>query len=212
MHRVEVISYPRSGYHLVKNLVKKYFTKEFKPTTIYSDTSNDIYNNSSITFQKNHDLQLSSETKNSSNIRYLVMVRYPLESIVSYYKLQADKSGIEKSQSGWEYFALKEVDRWIKFHDKWVLGNIENRHVLNYGDLIDNPYAEIEKVIRFLLEDDREIDTDKISSIASSSDIGRKNNVCDVIYYNERFFDGLRGRFEAIKGVDIARDILKVTL
>ena len=212
MYRSEVISYPRSGYHLIKRLVSRYFAKEFNATTVYSNPSNNIYNNPTITFQKNHDLPLTTKTTNDKDVRYLVIIRYPLESLVSYYKFQSERSGIEHSRSGWEYFALSKIDYWIKFYDKWVVSKIENRCVLNYGSLMLDPYTELGKVIRFLLESDREVDNEKISCIVDPSkgggEIKRKNNICNFEYYDEKFFNDLRNKIKSIPSINVENDTL----
>jgi hypothetical protein len=82
MYRVQGVSFPRSGHHLLVKCVKQYFGKRlgycgnvFRGQDFLSD---------GITLQKNHDFDLILPI--SSDARYLIQYRHPLEAIASWYR------------------------------------------------------------------------------------------------------------------------------
>ena len=208
MHRTEVMSFPRSGWRLNSRLVRGYFEQpEFKGNTIYTNPSDNMDTNAAITFQKNHDFGLNTPVKKDRH--YLVLIRYPIESLVSWYKLEENIRGL--LQADWERFALDKIEFWKGFYSKWVLqNNQDNKHVLNYGVLMQNPFEELCKVIKFLSEDGREIDTKKIQSVVDTNNIKRLNDFHKFKYYNKKFFDKLRSRVQDVKGIDVKNDILVI--
>jgi hypothetical protein len=51
----------------------------------------------------------------------------------------------------WEKFASKNILYWKKFVNKWVIYNSNpNRCIVEYGELVNNTYNEVEKVLKFI--------------------------------------------------------------
>ena len=208
MRRVEVICYPRSGYRLSKRIIREYFGNEFHNASIYVNPNNNMDTNPKITFQKNHDLNL--QTKIREDRDYLILIRYPLECLTSYYELQVSGFGQEHSKEAWKNFAIQKLDYWKRFYEKWVVTPISSRHVLNYGMLMDDPCGELSRVVSYLDLTGKEVDKNRIKKIIDKFDVRRKSDFRDFEFYEEEFFDKLRRKVKTIQGIDIDRDILEV--
>ena len=60
-----------------------------------------------VTYQKNHDLK--SEAKIKDDRQYLVYIRYPLESLTSYFDLEVKTRLHSNSKAWWEKTAKKNM-------------------------------------------------------------------------------------------------------
>ena len=132
------VSFPRSGHHLLVNLLLKYFSKnidyqntedikkqtqfkevipagEFIYCPFYKHCQMTPCSDRRTNFQKNHDFGL--KLNKESSYKYIVQYRHPLECLVSWYKLKA-------------YQKEDSLETWIEFigahhgtrnHDKLTL-------------------------------------------------------------------------------------------
>lgn len=202
----ECLTFPRSGHHLLQKILTQYFGNEFVYCELYADPEQVISLNERTNYQKNHDLDLTTPIRD--NRQYIVQIRYPIDSIVSWFKQDCQRGRAHDSPGDWTSFALTKSSFWMRFYRKWVLDHVPSRLIVNYADLICEPVRTVTAVVRFLTQADP--DEGRISSICQSMDIGRKNHYSAFKYYGVQFFDLFKGLFAAIPGVDITNDELLV--
>ena len=221
MKRVEVMSYPRSGSGLVRWLVHSCFKEDgFKFINVHIDKLKNMDTIHEVTYQKNHDINLRTKIRDDRD--YVVLIRYPIESVVSYYLLKVKYFGREDTKEGWETFAKERMHYWKKFYEKWVLSDIGDRRIIiNYGDLIDNPFEELSRLVAYL-DNNNVVRKEDIEKALQERDeyhqdpnrhqiIKRRNNVVDFKYYNQKYFDELEQMVEGVSGVDIYNKTLKTS-
>jgi hypothetical protein len=107
---------------------------------------------------KSHDFALEGPAMLNSiiveNRRYLLQVRHPLLSIISYYEF-ALKHGdlIEDSPSSWQQFMHSKLAYWRGFVDTWrsmITENNPRALAISYEDLTDDPYQALLKAVEFV--------------------------------------------------------------
>ena len=203
MYYTHNISYPRSGHRCLLQLLKTYFGEQIKACSIYSP--NKISNPN---YLKDHDFGLS--VKPVHGTRYVIQIRYPLESLISYYKLSVKDGQIPDKKIFWENFAHEKMSYWINFYNKWVLSDISQpKLVVNYADMMDETQAILEKTIDFVTG--HKSDPKKVLQTLSEYEVKRRNSMRDFKYYDEAFFDTLRTRIKDLPGIDVKKDQLIVS-
>jgi hypothetical protein len=195
MHRINTICYPRSGFRLLARVISAYFGDEYVLHSVYTNKTD----RQKATYIKNHDFELNTDI--SSNDKYLIQMRYPLDSIVSYFELQVGHFGQPDDKSQWMIFANARMDYWLGFYKKWIENNVSNSLPVSYDDLVDNPIEACTNVIRFVSDKD-EIDHDRIKEIVASKDIKASRNIKDFRYYDKVFFNELRQKVSHIPYID----------
>ncbi|NBC05166.1 MAG: hypothetical protein GVY20_15900 [Bacteroidetes bacterium] len=207
MLKVQGVSFPRSGHHLLAYCLEQYFGKEF-------GYCNDVFRihqfqESWITYQKNHDFDLDLPIDHK--MRYLIQYRHPLESLVSWYKWEVD-NGItaemnygwrpqvnkyvplwnlyahRNTQKRWMNFLNIRIPFWSKFGQKWIISNHHPSTCwVNYSDLIRAPFITISGVISFF-DPEAELDEEKLQKIITHLEIRPRNDITEFEFYNERSF------------------------
>ena len=207
LHITECMTFPRSGHSLLGRLLADYFgDQRFHYCEMYTEMEKRIGVDGTTNFQKNHDLDL--ETTIHPDRHYLVQIRYPIESLVSWFKLKQARGEIDNSADQWVNFALQNASFWSRFYRKWVLDPMPRRLILNYTDLIDAPVETLQNVVRFLGDD--ECDVARIEACCANQRIERKSDYHAFKFYGREFFTLLKGLFAAVPGVDIENDLLVV--
>lgn len=207
LHITECMTFPRSGHSLLGRLLNDYFGEQrFHYCEMYTEVGKRIGVDSATNFQKNHDLDL--ETTIHPDRQYLVQIRYPIESLVSWFKLKQARGEIDNSADQWVNFALQSASFWSRFYRKWVLDPVPRRLILNYTDLIETPIETLQSVVRFLGDD--ECDVVRIEACCANQRIERKSDYRAFKFYGREFFTLLKGLFAAVPGVDIENDLLVV--
>lgn len=157
-------------------------------------------------FQKNHDFDLDTPVK--ADRQYLVQIRYPLDSLVSLFKLNVEQNGMPDTPASWTNFAVNKTGYWMRFYKKWVLDHVEHRMVVNYTDLVADPAGVLTRVVGFL--GDERPDTERINAICAAEDIRVRHDYRCFKHYGAQFFALLKGFFCAVPGVDVEADRLIV--
>ncbi|UCD74853.1 MAG: hypothetical protein JSV91_13835 [Phycisphaerales bacterium] len=207
IRRTECMTFPRSGHHLLQGLLSRYFCEQdFVYCEMYTDPEHVLDLDDQTNFQKNHDLELTTPIRDDR--QYLVQIRYPIESIVSWYRSNCDKNQVADSPGAWTNFAIERVAFWMCFYRKWVLDYVPDRLIVNYADLVEHSTVTLEAVVRFL--GDEQPDPERIEECCKAAEIGRKNYFPAFKYYGSGFFGLLRKLFSAVPGIDIVNDELIV--
>lgn len=180
-----IISYPRSGQHLIEKFLNFYCQQKNIPYSyceFYSCCRNIPCKKGKI-FQKNHDLSLDINIEENS--KYLVLYRSNfLEQMEAEYRVfRYTMNNIELPKeinySDTEKLRLhthirKHRNRYFGFIEKWVLNLNSNILKIDYNQLlIDN--SLLKNIIHFFFEDS---DTeDVIKSFLSVEPIEKKHNI-----------------------------------
>ncbi|MCX6722010.1 MAG: sulfotransferase domain-containing protein [Candidatus Staskawiczbacteria bacterium] len=219
MRKIICVTFPRSGHHLLVNLLLKYYSKDLN----YLETSGDktdtlcsrvltagdmhyceLYNHCKqipcsdpkTNFQKTHDFDLSLQPSN--DFFYIILYRNPLDSIVSHFNYYLHNnmssffaSDVNFNRKGWEEFANKDIEFWKNFVKKWLVWkNDTNRIYVSYEELIKSPHISFINILKFINPNSK-IDLNLLSALINRLNIEKKNNIKDFDYYNEGFFSDL---------------------
>ncbi|MHC4948121.1 MAG: sulfotransferase domain-containing protein [Planctomycetota bacterium] len=207
IRRTECVCYPRSGHGLLQKILTRYFGPE---TLVYCESYRDPHrmldHDPETNYQKNHDLELNTPIRDDR--QYLVQIRYPIESIVSWYRLACEQDGMEDAPAVWTSFAIQKASFWMGFYRRWVLDHVPRRLIVNYADLVDEPVGTVTRVVRFLGDDAP--DRARIEASCAAEGVARRSFVRAFKYYGPAFFSLFKGLFASVPGVDIARDELVV--
>lgn len=213
MHRVQGISLPRSGHHLLVHCLKDYFGDDLGYCS--NLFRSDSFSNSEITFQKNHDFNLDLPVE--PTLKYLVQYRHPLESLVSWYRWEV-RNGIQaemnygwqpfinknvpfwnlytrrNTQKRWHLFLEKRIPFWTKFIRKWII-DIDHASVchVDYSDFIRDPFNTLSRVLVFF-EPEEDLDEMRLLEIIAKHDIRPKSNIKEFDYYDEQVFRNIENK------------------
>ena len=203
----ECITFPRSGHHLLVRLLKQYFGDDMLGySESYTDPNRRLELDPSVRFQKNHDLQLGTSVRDDR--RYIVQIRYPIDSLVSWYKWECENRRATDSPDAWVNFALQKTSFWMQFYRKWVLDYIPGRLIVNYADLLTKPDEALRRVVEHLT--DETPDEARIAECCANEEIRQRNHYRGFKYYGESFFGMLKGLYAAVPGIDLASDRLVI--
>lgn len=206
LHRTECITFPRSGHHLLHDLLARYFREgELRYCEMYKQPRLRLDVEPRTNFQKNHDLQLATPIR--SDRRYVVQVRYPVDAIISWYKMACAET-LQDSPLNWTSYALQAASFWLRFYRKWVLNEVPERLVVNYSDVLANPHAALRDVVMFL--GDAQPDAGRIARACNAEPIQQRNFYRSFKYYGPVFFEMFKGMFATTPGIDLERDGLEV--
>jgi hypothetical protein len=207
VHRTECVSFPRSGHHLLEGLLLRYYGEQgMRYCEPYVRPQGRLDLDPETRFQKNHDFDLDTPIR--TDRQYLVQIRYPLDSLVSLFKLNVTQSGVADTPAAWTNFAINKTGYWMRFYKKWVLNHIERRLVVNYSDLVADPSGMLANVVRFLGE--QAPDMGRIREACAAEPIQMRNDYKCFQHYGAQFFALLKGFFCAVPGVDVDADRLVV--
>jgi Sulfotransferase domain len=175
MKKTMLISYPRSGHHLLVDLLfacteSNYESKDYRGlvhgSTIkycekYSHCSTTYCTDSNTNLQKNHDFFLHVDV----DIPYkkVILIRKDfIGSIISYFKLQTKFYNFPNTYEHWILFLERSIYYWNGFIYKW-LKSCKEKHVIIYEDLIDHPVTVLRDLLAYLEINDYQ-DIEKIIS------------------------------------------------
>jgi hypothetical protein len=146
------VSWPRSGHHLLVELLGRYFGSRFAYCEFHQaeDCCKEVpcVRRDRITLSKNHDLDLL--TPIAPDVPYLIQYRDFLPSVVSDYELFKNWRG-EDSPQAFEHFAKWQTDRYVKFYVKWISAwsPCRNKLVVKYENLMAKPAWTLASVAEF---------------------------------------------------------------
>ncbi|KCV67573.1 hypothetical protein H696_05971 [Fonticula alba] len=159
-------SYPRSGNSFLRLLLEKW--TGVCTGSLYNDhrlrnsgwRCEGLVDTDTVLFVKSHDpmFRRHAQELEAPFERVIHIIRNPFDSIRSYYHLEQtgthdfhdDKARPEK----WDYYARKQPGLWLENYRYWAA--FKDRGVpyilIRYEDLRANPWGELERVLRWLVE------------------------------------------------------------
>lgn len=207
IRRTECICFPRSGHTLLNQLLQAYSHEGDLEYCVIGDGTDRTFDTvESANFQKNHDFGLAAPIRDDA--QYLVQVRYPIESLVSWFRMRCDKGASEDTPEAWTKFAVEQTAFWMGFYRKWIMTDVPRRFILNYADLVARPVESLTSVLEFL--SDETVDQERVAAVCAAADVSRRHQVRTFKYYGPHFFGLLRSLFTAVPGVDVQAETLTI--
>ncbi|WP_106203326.1 hypothetical protein [Aliiruegeria haliotis] len=161
--------FPRSGHRFLRNIFEAYFDDQFVFGSVHNAAERKVTEDTN--YIKDHDTGLlsgKSDRQITSDARYLVQYRHPLESIQSYFEFIVCRGKLEDSPEKWAGFLPQRLRFWKAFVRKWCLDpgmRANDRvHRVQYDALYSNTVGEAEKAISFLTGGQVEIDHKRLES------------------------------------------------
>lgn len=209
MKTITVITFPRSGQHLLIWILQKYFSKnpEFnghnpqkvvKAGDFYAcqrggNNHCDFYPCADLrtTYQAQHlvysfDGRFDTPIENKS-ANYLLQYRNPIYSVLSL--VGYGNEGTVRTPEEYLEIIIDTVFWWRIWVNRWVIPyvslNASNRLLVKYEDLVNNPKNTIPKVIKYI-EPNEEIDFELLDKVIANLDICPKHGIEEYKYYPEQ--------------------------
>jgi hypothetical protein len=151
IYKTENISLPRSGHHLLKNILCEYFGDNLHYCSLYESLPElKMDENVKTNFQKNHDFDLKTLVKEDR--KYIIQIREPIDIVESTYHLQkrVGTSIIIPNYESWRKESIDILEYCHQFVIKWIYTFVPNRLVMTYNDLILRPSSVMNSVIQHL--------------------------------------------------------------
>ncbi len=207
--KTNCVTFPRSGHTLLVNILLRYFAADASfPVIDSEDVCRHVIRagvlsycefyfhckqtpciDESTNLQKNHDFSLKLKISPWAN--YIVQYRFPLESIVSWYKFELDSGLIDDSAANWRRFAWAKIEFWRNFARKWLIDYpFSNALPIDYHDLIYRVRQTAIEAIQFISANTT-INETLLKAVIDSLNIRPKNKMTDFKYYDPVFFDAL---------------------
>lgn len=199
MRKVQGVSIPRSGHHLMMEYLLRYFSRDLSTSLLLNDglakAGSLVYCESyfhchqtpcpysATNFQKCHDFDSSIQYQPGQF--YLVQTRNPLPAIISNYKLVVKLKLRQESVFSWRRFFRKSLKEWVRFQRKWVYPNHPNVFVLRYDELTAQPQVIFREIISFL-DPQHIIDESWYQQVVDSIEVFSKDTVTTFKYYSDR--------------------------
>lgn len=188
------VSFPRSGHRFLKDHLAQILGSEYRYFDQYRDEDSTGKN-----FAKTHDFQLLGRNILTQEFpvdrKYIVQIRHPLESIISYYefKLHWNQITVDTNQM-FKRHLERQLGEWKLFCDTWCLPRMKDRLIVNYQELYANPLETLVKVCEFM--GDCKIDADNFETakvnfrryFSDSKGQSRARRISEFRYFdNEQF-------------------------
>ncbi|WP_298637119.1 sulfotransferase domain-containing protein [uncultured Umboniibacter sp.] len=188
-------SFPRSGHRFLKDHLVLILGSEYRYFDHYHDTDATGKN-----FAKTHDFELLGRNVLSQEFpnrrKYIVQVRHPLESIISYYEFKLHWNRIKvDTEQVFQRHLKKQLGKWKRFCDTWCLPPMDDRLIVTYQDLYTHPLKTLVEVCEFMGE--CRIDNDNFATAkvdfrryySDSEGQPRARSISDFRYFNEEKFE-----------------------
>jgi hypothetical protein len=203
--------FPRSGHRFLRNMVRDYFSSSMvfyeahsKVIKSYGDREELIDN---VNYAKTHDFKSEGrEVLNGLNLhnrKYLIQIRHPLESIISWYEFSLKHKTLEvDNRDTWLNFLEQKFSFWKSFYNVWEVNSVtEDKLLVKYDDLYSNSQAIFSNVIEFL-SGDKLVDSSLIKAIVNSQEFlqyvgdtssvkNKKREVSEFKYFDLTLFTEL---------------------
>jgi hypothetical protein len=155
-------SFPRSGHRFLKDHLARILGSEYHYFDHYHNKDSTGKN-----FAKTHDFQLLGRNVLSqefpSHRKYIVQIRHPLESIISYYEFKLHWNRIEVDlEHVFQRHLEKQLGKWKRFCDTWCLPPMDDRLIVTYQELYASPLDTLVQVCEFMA--DCKIDADNFAT------------------------------------------------
>ncbi len=165
------ISWPRSGHHLLVNVVQSYFGQEFAYCEFYTPVDcckkSPCIRTPMVKFSKNHDF--GSKTGFTKGTPYLVQYRSFVPSIVSAFEMYV-QNGQPDTPESFRIFAKHHTTRYNEFLTKWTFGpnSPKEKLLISYELLTSVSKIEVLTDIILFFAPNHSIDEVRLLEIAAS--------------------------------------------
>jgi hypothetical protein len=161
------VSLPRSGHHLLVRMLQLYFGPRFGYCEYYGPRRTVVCcdrfpcaRGGRISTSKNHDFGFRAAVP--AGLPVIVQIRRPVEALVSEFELHV-RNGQPDTAEEFRAFAEHRVDRFRRFHEKWVEAPVEPRVVIWYEALCADPVDTFASAARLFVEED--IDRERAAAV-----------------------------------------------
>jgi len=153
------VSFPRSGHRFLRVILSDYFEPGFFLHKHHRMKIGDKLAQPGqlkhVNIIKTHDFKLEGKKVLSSifpiNRKYLVQIRHPLESIVSYYEFALKFGDLPvDNEATWRAFLAGNLRYWKQFYKLWAVDTESDSLVITYDDLFNNTFETTQQAVSFL--------------------------------------------------------------
>lgn len=149
IHKTEFVSVPRSGHHMLVDLLKAYFGEALRYCEYYREPEKRFGRCAETNAQKNHDFNLTTPVRKDR--RYVIQIRNPIDALASWTNLSRLEGLFQSGQDVRHEYANR-LAYWQGFVRKWVVPTIPNRLIVRYENFVQRPEPELARVIRFMTD------------------------------------------------------------
>lgn len=208
--KTQTISIPRSGHHLMVNLLFQYFSPDGKaPHFQGQDARNSIRkgiissgrfhyceyyshcksvpcSDPRTNYSKNHDFgrHLPPETFP----RLIVQIRHPLASIISYFQFKNLILPNPDNAAEFRQMMASAKNYWRHFIHTWVLDNPNpEKLVIRYETLIGQPQETLAKVLAYL-DPETPLNPNRLTTIIQAEGISPNKHIQTLMPWFEQDF------------------------
>lgn len=139
------LTFPRSGHHLLVNMLRAYFGHELRYVESYEHP--ELLNQPEANFIKDHDFAATAQAR--EGWRVLVQIRDPMEAIASRWQAEHAK----ESEEARDDFFRTQLAAYAQFCNRWVVPQQPNKLVIHYRELSDQPLETLLRVLRHVTSD-----------------------------------------------------------
>ncbi|MDH3378372.1 MAG: hypothetical protein OEQ39_15635 [Gammaproteobacteria bacterium] len=186
-NQVICVSIPRSGHHLIVELLTSYFD-DFKYCEYYvpEDCCKNIpCTKPKMNLQKNHDFDLSLPV--NRDWHYVIQYRNPLLSAMSDFELFLSRRDVDNPKLVWYSYAVQRRNFWRSFIRKWGSKvNLRNVIVVPYEEVVDVPHRALRRLVSFFSGDDV-IDSEMIDRVIRHRKVKATRSIEDFQVFNLPF-------------------------
>lgn len=148
-----LVSFPRSGQHLVARAMQWVYPDWFVYSEFYSTTHN-IDNNPHVNLQKQHDFDLNMEIKD--DFFYVVLTREFYGTVLSHYDLYiADIGDQPDDENKFIIFIDSFKDYYFGFKKKWVDSELRpNMLRFSFDEIVACPSSVVKRIAEKIIHGD----------------------------------------------------------
>ncbi|HMB90214.1 MAG TPA: hypothetical protein VKP65_05160 [Rhodothermales bacterium] len=222
--RLYAKSMPRSGHHLLTNLLCEYFGTALHYCEFYTggDTCchalpcHRVFHpllQNHLFLQKSHDFGFSDPIDLPG--KYLVQYRHPIPRLQSIFDHHTSVTEKTDSEDHFQKFAWSQTRYFIRFWKKWIQPSQPNLFLLSYEELIEEPREMLVQLLSFIQDDDTIDETAlartlQMIRVPSGSTKQRgvftRRNIESYRYFDEQLYHDIEKTvFEACSGLSLER-------
>lgn len=202
--RVQGVSFPRCGHHMLVEVLERYFGIAFRYCSYYGLCEQRPCPASVGHLQKNHDHDLAIDADGDAD--YLIQYRRPLGAMISQFEHRVRLGHARHTADEWRTFALDTLPQWEAFVRKWVLENQNPRAIkIAYEDVLADPIRVVGRVARFFAPDDP-LDEAQLERAARRVSVRRRLE--QFQHFDRKFFADLEARAApALEALNLPRQL-----
>ncbi len=189
---MNIISFPRSGQHLIYEILKLiYFVHDYDFTYCeYYNCCNSVPCSFKSIYQKNHDFTLDYKIipTESYVVFYRKNIVYQLEA---YYRYEINKNNDQYDLETLLTFINNNFYYYINFYEKWIFEKHDNIMCIDYNSFIGNSYNYVNQILQY---SNLTFDDEKIKKILQSEICveGKVNSIKVLHTLNEELYQILK--------------------